>query len=116
MVKLFVDDIRECPEGWTLARTITEAISILSTGYVDIVSLDFDIRACANKRCLNRIETFKPVYEYIALMPNKPSIWIHTGNATEGQKWAKRFGVAWTMYDPFNYLPTTPTTSTDFLF
>ena len=42
-VKLFVDDIREAPEGWVRASTITEAIRILATRDVSEVSLDHDI-------------------------------------------------------------------------
>lgn len=43
-MKLFVDDIRACPEGWVLARTVTESIRILATQSVEEVSLDHDIR------------------------------------------------------------------------
>lgn len=43
MHKLYVDDIRPCPEGWTLARSFHEAIYILDTEWVTEVSLDHDL-------------------------------------------------------------------------
>lgn len=43
-VYLYVDDIRTPPEeAWTIARTAQEAIKILSTGRVRILSLDHDL-------------------------------------------------------------------------
>jgi len=96
-VKLFVDDFRKCPEGWALARTVTEAIRILATMPVEEVSLDHDIRQCAGKRCANRNEVFEPVARYIALMPKKPRVRFHTGNVQAAYKMADIIG---TLYDP----------------
>ncbi len=42
-MKLFVDDCRPAPEGWTLAVSITEALKILATQKVEYLSLDHDI-------------------------------------------------------------------------
>lgn len=44
-MKIYVDDIRDAPPGWTLARTISEAVSLISLYRNDIthVSLDHDI-------------------------------------------------------------------------
>lgn len=42
-IKLYLDDIRKCPVGWTLARTYDEAIKILKTGKVEEASLDHDL-------------------------------------------------------------------------
>lgn len=42
-MKLFVDDLRPCPDGWVLAKTATEAISVLITGEVRELSLDHDL-------------------------------------------------------------------------
>lgn len=43
-MKLFIDDVRECPKGWDVARTVEDAIRILATSPVMItdVSLDYD--------------------------------------------------------------------------
>lgn len=43
-MKLYLDDVRPCPPGWTLAKTAREAIELLEEGG-DIVevSLDHDL-------------------------------------------------------------------------
>lgn len=43
VMKVYLDDIRTCPEGWELARTVKEAIEFLRTGKVIEISLDFDL-------------------------------------------------------------------------
>jgi CheY-like chemotaxis protein len=44
MIKLWLDDYRLPPdESWTIATTAKEAIAILDSVDVDIVSLDFDL-------------------------------------------------------------------------
>lgn len=40
---VFLDDIRETPEGWTRVYWPEEAIALLETGEVDIISLDHDL-------------------------------------------------------------------------
>lgn len=42
-MKLYVDDLRPCPEGWDLALNFHEAIVMLSRENYDVVSLDHDI-------------------------------------------------------------------------
>ena len=85
-MKLFVDDLRECPEGWELARTINEAIRILATGYVEEVSLDYDIRCNHNTKKPHCCETFEAVAYYIAKIDYLPIIHYHTGNILGKQK------------------------------
>lgn len=46
-MNLYLDDLRPCPDGWTLARNITEAKAFLKTGHVERCSLDHDLVACA---------------------------------------------------------------------
>lgn len=41
--KLYVDDLRPCPEGWDVARRFHDAIVALETVEYDEVSLDHDI-------------------------------------------------------------------------
>jgi hypothetical protein len=105
MVKLFVDDFRECPPGWTVARTSGAAVRALFTGNVDEVSLDYDVRRCSNKRCReSKDDSFVAVYHYLLIMKQRPHIRIHTGNTERGQAWAEMFGIRWEgIYDPANY-------------
>lgn len=88
-LKLYVDDLRKEPAGWHLARTVTEAIRILSMGRVVHASLDHDISHSVQVGAVARPypceETFEPVAHYIALMsmvPNVavPRVTIHTAN------------------------------------
>ena len=41
-MKLFIDDIRRCPQGWEVARNVTEAIRIIATQNVGEISIDHD--------------------------------------------------------------------------
>lgn len=89
-IKLFVDDIRDAPEGWHLVRTVTEAIRALATAPVTIteVSCDHDI----THHGMTCPETFEPVIRYIALMPSdrRPlKVRIHTANAVGARKLKK---------------------------
>jgi hypothetical protein len=83
-IKLFVDDYREIPDSsWHLAKTITEAIRILSGPmYVEVVSLDHDIIFRPGKHGFSE-ENFSTVARYISLLPQErlPKIVaIHTAN------------------------------------
>ena len=87
MIKLFVDDFRSAPEGWHLAKTITEAVRILSGPiYCSVVSLDHDIIfETTNRKVGFSDENFATVARFIALMPKErlPEIvYIHTANPT----------------------------------
>lgn len=42
-IKLWLDDCRPAPAGWTLATTIAEAVALLRTGRVTNVSLDYHL-------------------------------------------------------------------------
>lgn len=46
MINLFLDDMRPCPEGWVLVKTVEEAQHYLKLGIVDHMSLDHDLGAC----------------------------------------------------------------------
>lgn len=96
-MKLYVDDLRKCPEGWELARTNTEAIRLLATGYVEEISIDHDIcvpnvefiSEGVKKRLQIGQETFQPVVYYIIAMnpefrPKK--VTMHTANTDAGMK------------------------------
>ena len=42
-MKLFIDDIREAPKGWEIARNSVEALSLLRQGTVEEISFDHDL-------------------------------------------------------------------------
>ena len=42
-MKLWLDDVRPAPPGWTHARTVDEAQTWLATGVVEEASLDHDL-------------------------------------------------------------------------
>jgi hypothetical protein len=45
-MKLWLDDRRRAPEGWTRCFTVAEAQHHLRTGLVEEASLDHDLGAC----------------------------------------------------------------------
>jgi hypothetical protein len=43
MINLYVDDLRDCPYGYTIARNIEEAIHYIENYKIHILSLDHDL-------------------------------------------------------------------------
>lgn len=43
MINVFLDDLRSAPPGFVLARTANEAVRLLSSNSVDVLSLDYDL-------------------------------------------------------------------------
>lgn len=41
-MKLFIDDIREAPEGWVLARSISSAVNLIQRYQSEITHISFD--------------------------------------------------------------------------
>lgn len=88
-MKLYVDDLRRCPEGWKLSRTITDAISHLFNGRVREVSLDHDICYIRGTDIRMHKENFMPVCYVLCLLPpeRRPTkVRIHTANVDAGWK------------------------------
>ncbi len=85
-IKLWVDDIRVAPQGWILARTITEAIRMLALLRVDEISLDHDIAYFDERGSWsgkNSAENFTSVAWFIRFLPegSRPhTVWLHTSN------------------------------------
>lgn len=106
-MKLFVDDIRQEPKGWQRARTVTEAIRILATQFVEEISLDHDISCFTPATgCTHSSgETFMAVAFYLRLMKPRPKIRIHTANVEAGAQMARLLDVPYNneIYDPENY-------------
>lgn len=84
-MKLFVDDERECPKGWELARDPETAIRILATrDDITDISLDHD---AGDKG------TFQPVAYFIGEKFNNNTFWaddlgivIHSANPVGAKK------------------------------
>jgi hypothetical protein len=91
-MRLWVDDIRKEPEGWTRAKTVTEAIRILDMGQVDEVSLDHDISykvsiGHGDARPFCAPETFEPVARFIAArFRSSLPVTLHTANAVAAER------------------------------
>jgi len=96
-VKVYVDDLRNPPDdSWTVARTNTDAIQLLATGYVEAISIDHDICVpniefvgeAVKRRLKIGEETYKPVVYYLTLMRKEllpKEIYIHTANPNGGK-------------------------------
>lgn len=91
-IKLFVDDRRLEPQGWTLCRTINEAQRLLFHGDVEEISLDHDINWYRHRFEHEDEDHFSIpvderymaiVYFLIILPPDRrpKKVNIHTGNA-----------------------------------
>lgn len=88
-MKLFIDDVRPCPDGWESARTNTRAIRILATMPVDEISIDHDIQcqmaSISGQPGFSHTsnETYMPVVYYILAMARElrpKRVFIHTAN------------------------------------
>lgn len=102
MIKLFVDDIRNPPDdSWVVARTVTEAIRMLATQDVGVVSLDHDIQhgveVAGCHIAFTCMETFEPVARFICALASSDlqcelaTIVLHTANPVGARKMAEIF-------------------------
>lgn len=77
-MKLWLDDVRKPPEGWTWAKTADEAIELLKGGEVTDISLDHDLAEPPSSQ-----KTGHDVASWIAdhVMKIPPLKWaVHSGN------------------------------------
>ncbi|EOV9528287.1 cyclic-phosphate processing receiver domain-containing protein [Bacillus cytotoxicus] len=77
-LNLYVDDLRDCPEGFVVARTMEEAITCLKEYDVQILSLDHDLGEDEEG---NLLSTGYDLVKYMCehgLRANK--IYLHTDN------------------------------------
>jgi len=86
-VKLYLDDLRPCPDGFTVARTASEAIALLKTGEVTFASLDHDL---STKAMFGEWEGEVTGYEVVVWMEQndcwpKDGTIVHSQNA-DGKK------------------------------
>jgi len=77
-INLYVDDLRDCPEGFIIARNVEEAIHFIENYHIVILSLDHDL---GEDRDGNLLPTGYDLVKYICekgLRADK--IYIHTDN------------------------------------
>ena len=77
-INLYVDDLRDCPSGYTVARNMEEAINYLENHNIHILSLDHDL---GEDQDGNLLSTGYDLVKYICekgLRANK--IYLHTDN------------------------------------
>lgn len=88
-MKVFLDDLREAPPGWTQVRWPSEAIALLETGLVSHLALDHDLGDAETADHEGRAE--RTGYQVLVWLQEKvyfdpdfpvPEITIHTDNAS----------------------------------
>lgn len=116
-MKLYIDDIRNPPdESWTLARTVTEAIRLLSMFRFEEISLDHDISHPVKVGELQRPfpcdENFTAVAYFIAEYYShdgpdrkRPKITVHSANPNGAKEIERILGDACI---PSTYIPCPP--------
>ena len=78
VINLYVDDLRDCPKGYTIARNVEEAIYYIENYKVHILSLDHDLGV--NKEGI-LLPTGYDLVKYICEKNLKvDKIYIHTDN------------------------------------
>lgn len=81
-MKVYVDDMRDTPDGWTPAISSCEAVELLKNNAVTHISLDHDMGFDGNGNdVLLWIEFNVHMYGY-----KPPHITIHTSNASAKMK------------------------------
>ncbi|MBU3176664.1 hypothetical protein KPL47_09790 [Clostridium estertheticum] len=78
-INLYVDDLRDCPDGFVIARTVDHAIYYLENFKVEILSLDHDLGSDEQGKLL---PTGYDLVKYICEKGLRAeSIYIHTDNS-----------------------------------
>lgn len=79
-MKLWIDDLRTPPQGWTWVKTSREALNLLETRAQDVTAISFD-------HDLGGDDTTRPVALWLAehgLFPEE--VYIHSANVV-GKQW-----------------------------
>lgn len=79
-MKIYLDDERSVPDGWILVKTAPEAIKMLQTEQVEVISLDHDL---GESECGTGYDVLLWIEEQVALFEYiPPEIKLHTANAS----------------------------------
>lgn len=89
-MKLFIDDIRDSPEGWVLARSISEAINLITVYQPEITHISFDhdisfsVQLDKVMRPFPSLDTFDVVAKFYGAMwkinPVDVELTVHSSN------------------------------------
>lgn len=83
-MKIYFDDERETPEGWTRVYWPDEAIAYLERGDVEIISLDHDLGDDERGTGYDVLLWIEEAVALRGFMP--PAIRIHSANSSARQK------------------------------
>ena len=87
-MRVWLDDVREAPAGWTHVTTPEEAIELLRAGDVTDISLDHDLGLWEGGRELTGYDVVVWIERAVAtegFVP-PPSIRVHSANASAALK------------------------------
>ena len=77
-INLYVDDLRDCPKGFKVARTVEEALEYINSFNINILSLDHDLGIDDNGNLLKSGYDLVKIICENGLRANK--IYLHTDN------------------------------------
>ena len=77
-INLYVDDLRDCPEGFKIARTVEKALEYMNAFNINILSLDHDLGIDDNGNLLKSGYDLVKIICENGLRANKIS--LHTDN------------------------------------
>ena len=78
ILKLYLDDQRPAPPGWSLAKTADEAVNMLRTGDVTELSLDYDLGDPANGNGLHVLDWLESAISQGLI--RMPKLTAHSGS------------------------------------
>ena len=84
-MKLYLDDVRKCPENWIPVRYVRDMIQLLQEQNVSEISLDNDLGEFEPEG----YEVVRWMEEKVALQPGAytpPTIYVHTANPVARKK------------------------------
>lgn len=69
MINLYVDDLRDCPKGFIVARNMEKAIDYIENNEVNILSLDHNLGADQEGNILpTGYRSIRPYYIFLCLL------------------------------------------------
>jgi hypothetical protein len=83
-MKVFLDDVRPTPVGWTRVYWPDEAIALLATGTVEVISLDHDLGDDSRGTGYDVVLWIEQAVALHGFKP--PAITIHSANPAASSK------------------------------